>query len=228
MKDETVQADPLPWLLLQLSDSALPTGGFAHSGGLESIAQQSELEGPAELRRFLHNALWQAGHFGLPLVAAAHENPPALPRLDARADAFLASRVANRASRTQGRAFLDTCARIFPEELTALRDAVRNQSLRQHHAPIFGAALKALAVNCLVAQQLFLSLSLRGLLFAAVRLGLAGTHEAQRLQHGLAPSMDAVLQSCADLREDDLAQTAPLADILGSMHDRLYSRLFQS
>jgi urease accessory protein len=218
----------LPWLLLQLSDSALPTGGFAHSGGLESIAQQSELKEAVDLQRFLRDALWQVGHFGLPLVAAAHENPSGLASLDARADAFLANRVANRASRTQGRAFLDTCARIFPEELAGLRDTVREQGLRQHHAPIFGAALKALGVDCLVAQQLFLSLSLRGLLFAAVRLGLAGTHQAQRMQHDLAPAMDAVLQSCADLREHNLAQTAPLADLFGSMHDRLYSRIFQS
>ncbi len=79
-----------------------------------------------------------------------------------------------------------------------------------------------------MAQQLFLSMTLRGLLFAAVRLGIAGTHEAQRLQQKLAPAMDAVLDACAGLGEDDLAQTAPIADLIGSMHDRLYSRLFQS
>ena len=34
---------PVPWILLQLSDSALPTGGFVHSAGLESAFQQGEL-----------------------------------------------------------------------------------------------------------------------------------------------------------------------------------------
>jgi urease accessory protein len=77
-------------------------------------------------------------------------------------------------------------------------------------------------------QQLWLSIALRGLLFAAVRLGLAGTHEAQRLQHELAPAMDEVLAACGELSEDDVAQTSPLADLFGSTHDRLYSRLFQS
>jgi urease accessory protein UreF len=61
-----------------------------------------------------------------------------------------------------------------------------------------------------------------------VRLGLAGTHESQRLLQELSPALDEVLRSCAHFRENDLAQTAPLADLLGAMHGRLYSRLFQS
>ena len=216
------------WLLLQLSDSALPTGGFAHSGGLEAAAQQGEVRTGAELRRFLRDALWQAGHTTLPLASVAHADPAALPRLDARADAFLVSRVANRASRTQGRAFLDTCARIFPAEVTRLRESARGAGLLLHHAPIAGSVLRVLGVERTHAQQLLLSLALRGLLFAAVRLGVVGTHEAQRMQHELATAMDEVLAACGELGEDALAQTAPLADLLGSTHDRLYSRLFQS
>jgi len=218
----------IPWLLLQLSDSGLPTGGFAHSGGLEVMAQMGELAGLEELARFLRDALWQVGHFGLPLVAAAHVDPAQVPRLDARADAFLSNRVANRASRTQGRAFLDTCTRIFPEHLSALRASIRSDRLRCHHAPLFGAVLKSLAVDRLEAQQLFLSFALRGLLFAGVRLGLIGTHQAQRMLYELGPAMDNVLETCAGLGADSLAQTAPLADLFGSMHDRLYSRMFQS
>ena len=67
-----------------------------------------------ELERFARELLWQTGHGALPVLGAAHREPSSLPTLDARMEAFLTNHVANRASRTQGRAFLGTCARIFP------------------------------------------------------------------------------------------------------------------
>jgi urease accessory protein UreF len=37
-----------------------------------------------------------------------------------------------------------------------------------------------------------------------------------------------VAAECADLGVEDLAQTAPVVDIIQAGHDHLYSRLFQS
>jgi urease accessory protein len=216
------------WRVLQLADSGFPTGGFAHSAGLEAAVQQGEVRGATELRRFVRELLWQAGHGGLPLLSAAHREPATLPALDARADAFLTSHVANRASRTQGRALLDTCARIFPGPVAPLREAARADKLAFHHAPLFGAVLHALEVALPDAQALYLSLTLRGTLSAAVRLGIVGTHESHQLQHQATPLLDAVLEGCAGLDVDALAQPSPLLDLLGSTHDRLYSRLFLS
>jgi urease accessory protein len=65
-------------------------------------------------------------------------------------------------------------------------------------------------------------------LTAAVRLGIAGSFEAQRMQYGSVPWLDEVARRCGALTADDLAQTAPVIDILQGGHDRLYSRLFQS
>lgn len=217
-----------PWRVLQLADSGFPTGGFAHSGGLEAAVQQGEVRGAAELRRFVRELLWQAGYGGLPLLGAAHREPAALAELDARTEAFLSNHVANRASRTQGRAFLDTCARIFPTPVGPLREAARAAGLGYHHAPVFGAVLRALEVERADAQQLYLSLTLRGTLSAAVRLGIIGTHESHQLQHQATPLLDAVLARCADLSVEALAQPSPLLDLLSATHDRLYSRLFLS
>ncbi len=217
-----------PWRVLQLADSGFPTGGFAHSGGLEAAVQQGEVRGAPELRRFVRELLWQAGYGGLPLLGAAHREPSSLPALDARTEAFLSNHVANRASRTQGRAFLDTCARIFPGPVGPLREAARAAGVGYHHAPVFGAVLRALEVERADAQQLYLSLTLRGTLSAAVRLGIVGTHESHQLQHQATPLLDAVLERCAGLGVEALAQPSPLLDLLSATHDRLYSRLFLS
>ncbi|HZH77778.1 MAG TPA: urease accessory protein UreF, partial [Archangium sp.] len=45
------------WRVLQLADSAFPTGGFAHSGGLEAAVQQGEVRGREGLERFVRELL---------------------------------------------------------------------------------------------------------------------------------------------------------------------------
>ena len=207
------------WRVLQLADSAFPTGGFAHSFGLEAAAQAGEVR---DLRAFVSDAIWQAGYGALPLVRAAFLDVAAHPILDARAESFLANHVANRASRTQGRAFVSTCTRIFPEV------AIATEGLRMHLAPLWGAVFRALGLKLEDSQRLHLWSTARGVLSAGVRLGLAGTLEAQTLLAGLDPVLDDVLRTCSSLGPESLAQPSPLADLLQATHDRLYSRLFQS
>ena len=218
------------WLLWQIADSAFPTGGFAHSSGLEAAWQSGEVTDAGTLRQFVHDALAQAGHGGLPLVTAAYGAPSRgvdLEGLDALADAFLTNAVANRASRVQGRAFVATCARIWPSPALQTLER-RARTLRGHYAPLAGAAARALGLPLDVTQRLFLFQTARSVVAAAVRLGIVGSYEAQRVQFDCGPILDEILARSADLDERHLAQTAPIVDILQSAHDRLYSRLFQS
>lgn len=215
------------WLVWQLADSAFPTGGFAHSWGLEASWQSGIVRGAEALGQFVHDVAWQAGRGALPLLTAAHRAPSRLGELDGLADVFLTNSVANRASRVQGRAFLSTCSRVWPS--AALSAIEATAPIRCGHcAPTVGAALKAVNVSLELSQRLFLYNTTRGVLAAAVRLGVTGSYGAQRLQWECGSLLDKVLASCAGLDERDLAQTAPLVDLLQASHDRLYSRLFQS
>lgn len=217
------------WRLWQLADSAFPSGGFAHSAGLEAALQQGEVEGAIGFERFLREALWQAGRSGIPLANAAYSRTRDLFELDQFCDAFLSNAVANRASRVQGRTFLDTCERAFDlAELCDLGLHLRERKACVHHAPVFGEVLRILGLGKGDMQRLFLHLTLRGAVSAAIRLGIVGPYQAQRVQDQFRELLDEVHRACQDLDWRDLAQTAPLLDLFQGNHDRLYSRLFQS
>lgn len=216
-------------LAWQLVDSAFPAGGFVHSAGLEAAYQHGEIRGASDLHSFVRWALAQAGRGGVPLVLAAHRSRDHLSRLDDLCDAFLTNPIANRASRLQGRAWLATAGRVFDRAaLGRLVAAVDEEQLAPHYAPVFGAILAALEVPADRAARLFLFAAARTVLSAAVRLGIVGTHEAQRLQADATDTIERVYDRAATLTVDDLAQAAPLVDLWQAGHDRLYSRLFQS
>ena len=218
----------MDWLVWQLADSAFPIGSFAHSFGLEAAWQQGEVDG-ASLRLFVHDAIAQAGRGALPFVTASHTSPDDLDSIDARSEAFLRNVVSNRASRVQGRAWLATMERAFPRpEILVLCEHVRARSLARHYAPIFGRTLGALGVDLATTERLFLYGVCRGTVAAAVRLGLVGTSDAQRLIGESEGQVERTLTRSSGLGSGEAAQTAPLVDMWQSAHDRLYSRLFQS
>ena len=97
-----------------------------------------------------------------------------------------------------------------------------------HHAPVFGLVCRLLEISRDDAGQLFLFNHLRTLGSAAVRLGIVGPMEAQRMQHSMTPLAKQVWSDCATIPVEEAAQTAPLLDLWQSGQDRLYSRLFQS
>ena len=215
------------WLTWQVVDSSLPTGLFAHSFGLESAWQHGEVADLDALSRFVRASVLQAGYATLPLLNSAYHRPADLPALDDRCDAFLVNVVANRASRVQGRALMATALRVWPSDrMVALVASVK--ATRAHVACVSGVTFRTLGLPLETSQRIALFGAARAVLAAAVRLGIAGSFEVQRMQHGCTGWLDEVAQRCSDLTVDDLAQTAPLIDILQSGHDRLYSRLFQS
>ncbi len=217
------------FLLWQLADSAFPTGGFAHSSGLEAAWQHGEVRNRAELILLVESSLRQLGHGALPFMRTAWEQPLRVAELDGLFDVFTTNHVANRASRSQGRAFWMASSRSFPSpELESLRGTIEARDFAGHLPPVFGAVTAALGLQLSKAVHLFFFQHLRGLLAGAVRLGIVGPMEAQGLQHRLSTRAQSVALRCSKTPVEEAAQTAPLLDLWQGAQDRLYSRLFQS
>lgn len=218
----------MDWLVLQLTDSAFPSGGFAHSAGLEAAHAWGDVTCARDVERFARDVVWQAGAGALPFVRAAAEGR--FDEADRACDAFLVGTVSNRASRTQGRALTATAGRVFDanEAAVALARVASEREAFAHLAPVFGAVTAALGVAARAAQEMFLYTTLRQTLSAAVRLGLVGPHEAQSIQHASREVLDDVLTACASRGLGNASQTAPLLELTANLHDGLYARLFQS
>ena len=220
--------NPAPeWLAWQVVDSAFPTGVFAHSWGLEAAWQQGEVPNVEALDRFLRSSVQQAAHGALPLMAAAYRRPERWLALDELADVFLTNTVANRASRVQGRTLVSTAARVWPSDAMAAL-VTSAESACAHVAPLSGVVYRSIGIPLETARMATLFGTARGVLSAAVRLGIVGSYHAQRMLGDAGRDLRLLLECSRTLEAEDVCQTAPVLDLLQAAHDRLYSRLFQS
>ena len=90
-------------LLWQLADAAFPSGGLAHSGGLEAAVRWGQVRDSADLVQLLTDQLTQTARSMIPLLRAVHAQPARFGEIDGLCQAMLSNHVANRASRAQGK-----------------------------------------------------------------------------------------------------------------------------
>lgn len=218
----------MDWLFLQLVDSAFPAGGFAHSNGLEAAV--AFREGIA-IEQHLSELIAQAGRTALPFVREACAEAERLAELDVLFDATTTSHVVNRASRAQGRALVSAAGRIWTTHEGVQRIASYAQQEPApplHHAPVLGAIFGALGQGPDAAMAGYLHGVMRGVLSAAVRLGVVGPLEAQRLHGENAALASRAVETSRELASRGVAQPAPLLELYATLHDGLDARLFQS
>ena len=115
----------------------------------------------------------------------------------------------------------DSMLRVWP---SAALDAIDQSARASHHAPIVGAVCRA-PTPIDTSQRMFRSAAAHS---GAASVGAVGPYRAQRMQHDSIEVQERVLAECRCLDHEQICQTAPVLDVLQSMHDRLYSRLFQS
>lgn len=226
--------------VLQLSDSAFPSGRYTLSHGLESCAQSGLVTGrPAELAALLTDCLRHgvARSDGVALACAhraASGSPGVLDldlvtRADRRLTAVKLSREAREASTRTGRALLATATAAFgAETVPEYAERVRRGEAPGNHAVIVGliSARAGVARVAAVAGDLFAFAS--GWVAAAVRLALVDHRVAQWLLHRVRAVMAEAAPLAAAGDVADIAGCTPLLDVASMRHEQAELRLFAS
>ena len=216
--------------LLHLADSALPTGSFAYSYGLESSITFGLIKTETEFRAYLYSFLQQAMGFEIPFVtAAAQAGSHNLETLLLEYDAQLLTPTLHRASLTQGKNWLKLLATFYPEAtLGELSSDLARQALPAHFVPLFGLSLGRVGFAAADIQTTYLHLALRDQLSAAIRLGFIGPMAGHLLQHDFYGVFENLL-AAADIRPyTEATRCTVLLDVAQMLHDDIYSRLFQN
>ena len=221
--------------LLHFADTAFPTGGYAHSFGLESYCQAGIVADGDGVERFLVAQL--EGAAGPCDATAAVGARAALRRadlagcraLDATLEAMKPVQAFRDGSRQMGRQTLRLTAALCGDPLVSeYRDEVDDGRAPGHHAVAFGMAAGVLGWSAEAAAAAFLYSTTSLLVGAALRLLPLGQTAGQRMLWRLQPVIARVAGEAARRDPADLFAFTPGIDVQGMLHERLGTRLFRS
>jgi urease accessory protein len=233
--------------LLVLADGRLPSGGHAHSGGLEAAVAAGRVRDVGDLDAFLRGRLATSRGVAAAFAAAACARTGEWSALDAGLDARTPSPGLRSASRAQGRALVRAARRMWPSGPTAMegsavpdgprapdrpRASLELVGREPHHAVAIGAVAAVAGLGPFEAAVAAAYGTVTAPASAAVRLLGLDPYAVHALLAALAPDCDRIATSSADRAFDPVdalpAAAAPLLDIGAEHHSTWEVRLFAS
>jgi urease accessory protein len=219
--------------LLQLSDSAFPSGAFAHSYGIEQLINQRILRGTTGLEAFVTSYL---SNVVATSDARATHAAAAAPGLDTvlRLDHALyrtraASELRNACVQTGRRLTAEAGIHVETPLLQDYASALHEDATLGCHPVAFGVVSAALDVPPADAAAALMLSAANAMLQAAMRLGRISHRDAQATLHRLRPRIDALVQQIEAFDSDTpLLAFQPLQEIASMRHERAEARLFAS
>jgi urease accessory protein len=227
--------DPgLTRLMTWLSPS-FPVGAYAFSHGLEHAVESGDISDADSVISWVDGILtFGAGRVDATFFRAAFESVQdddhaKLRSVVARAEAQRGTAEMALESAAQGRAFLETVIKVWPDSrLSAWRDDLAASGREPAYAVAVGVACAVADIPLQAGLVAFLNAFAANLVSAVVRLVPLGQTDGQR---AMAALEDRIVEAAsATLRRDagDFASAALAVDWHSMQHETQYTRLFRS
>ena len=221
--------------VLQFADGLFPSGGFAHSFGLETYAQAGMVRDARGLEAFVRVHLEGSAGPADAVVAALAARAgiggalEACVALDQRLDAVKTVPELRAASRQMGRQTARAAAALDGDEFAAgLARAIDDELAPGHHAAVFGAVTGRAGAASETVATAFLYSTAALLVGAGLRLLPIGQLEGQRVLAAMREPIARLARAAAAAEVDDVWSFAPGLEVAGLRHAELEGRLFRS
>ncbi|HET7480108.1 MAG TPA: urease accessory UreF family protein [Rubrobacteraceae bacterium] len=217
--------------MLQVSDTAFPTGSFSHSMAVEAFAEAGELQHAEDLKRVagLHLSTMATSDC-VALRAAFGAELEELFRIDRLLTATRLTRELRAASSSTGRRFLLSVAALGVEGavLGAFTDAARNSETPGNLAVGYGVAAPALGLTLDETLRAYLYSTAASLVAAGQKLIPLGGSAAQRVLYELGDKIEIAAKTSETMEVEEMYAFAPTIDVRSMMHERQRTRLYIS
>ena len=214
---------------LQYADSFFPSGSIAFSWGLETLRADGEVVSAGQVAQFLEGQLVQRwATFDAPVLVAAMRADGRFDRLaglDDLVEAMTLATELREGSRRAGASLLKVHAGLGTPGAAEFRQGIAERKVRGHLPVVQGALWNANGLSEEACRAVSAHTLCTGIVGAALRLGMIGHLDAQKILLQVRPVLVELLRLPAGDAEELYAYT-PHSEIAAMRHEVQDSRLF--
>jgi urease accessory protein len=215
--------------LLQHGDSFFPSGLTSFSWGLEQLFEERRVTDAPALRRFVEAQLrlrWAS--FDRAFLSASHDakgNLEVIARIDGLCAVSIPAKELRDGSARAGQALLAVHSKLGTVGAAVYRERIAREPAEGHLPVVQGLVWRAIGLSEPDAAVLSAYGLVAGSAAAAIRLGLIGHLDSQRMIGALAGLVEELALRPAPKLEE-AATFTPAADIAAMRHEAAEHRLF--
>lgn len=220
---------------LQLTDTLFPSGGHAHSFGLESYVHEGIVRDRASFQRLAASMItFSIGPCDAVIIQLIYQglakgSLDEVIKLDTMLESMKVVKEFREGSRQMGQSLLRVAEELWEDKtISEFAEKIRERRCFGHYPVAFALISKTAGLSSQEAILAYLYLFLSGLTAAALRLVPLGQKDGQKVLKELQPLLTTVAERALKAGKDELSSFTPALDIRGMRHERLYCRLFRS